>query len=256
MIDINLIRSNPDAVKASLKKKECDVDFSELLSWDAERRALISDVESLKARKNKVSADIPRLKKEGKPVDAIFDEMRKIGEEISEDDKKIDDLQEKIFNFVACLPNLPDDDLVAGGKENNAVQKVIGKMPEFDFEPKNHVDLCTSLNLIDYERGVKLSGGQKQRISIARLFLKNPPILILDEATSALDNESERMVQKSLDRLAEGRTTLTIAHRLTTIKNAERILVLTENGIAEDGSHKELMERGGIYANLYRTYEN
>ena len=106
MIDINLIRSNPDAVKASLKKKECDVDFSELLSWDAERRALISDVESLKARKNKVSADIPRLKKEGKPVDAIFDEMRKIGEEISEDDKKIDDLQEKIFNFVACLPNL------------------------------------------------------------------------------------------------------------------------------------------------------
>ena len=86
--------------------------------------------------------------------------------------------------------------------------------------------------------------------------MKNPPILILDEATSALDNESERMVQKSLDRLAEGRTTLTIAHRLTTIKNAERILVLTENGIAEDGSHKELMERGGIYANLYRTYEN
>ena len=86
--------------------------------------------------------------------------------------------------------------------------------------------------------------------------MKNPPILILDEATSALDNESERMVQKSLDRLAEGRTTLTIAHRLPTIKNAERILVLTENGIAEDGNHKELMERGGIYANLYRTYEN
>ena len=86
--------------------------------------------------------------------------------------------------------------------------------------------------------------------------MKNPPSLILDEATSALDNESERMVQKSLDRLAEGRTTLTIALRLTTIKNAERILVLTENGIAEDGNHKELMERGGIYANLYRTYEN
>ena len=106
------------------------------------------------------------------------------------------------------------------------------------------------------ERGTLLSGGQKQRVSIARIFLKNPPILILDEATSALDNESERMVQKSLDRLAEGRTTLTIAHRLTTIKNAERILVLTENGIAEDGNHKELMERGGIYANLYRTYEN
>ena len=104
------------------------------------------------------------------------------------------------------------------------------------------------------ERGVKLSGGQKQRISIARLFLKNPPVLILDEATSALDNESERIVQKSLERLAKGRTTFTIAHRLTTIKNADRILVLTENGIEESGSHSELLEKGGIYADLYKLY--
>ena len=104
------------------------------------------------------------------------------------------------------------------------------------------------------ERGVKLSGGQKQRISIARLFLKNPPILILDEATSALDNESERIVQKSLERLAKGRTTFTIAHRLTTIKNADRILVLTENGIEESGNHTELLEKGGIYADLYKLY--
>lgn len=104
------------------------------------------------------------------------------------------------------------------------------------------------------ERGLKLSGGQKQRISIARLFLKNPPILILDEATSALDNESELIVQKSLERLARGRTTFTIAHRLTTIKNATRILVLTENGIAESGTHKELMEANGEYAKLYGMY--
>lgn len=104
------------------------------------------------------------------------------------------------------------------------------------------------------ERGVKLSGGQKQRISIARVFLKNPPILILDEATSALDNESERIVQDSLDRLAHGRTVLTIAHRLTTVKNADTILVLTENGIEEQGSHKELVEKGGIYSNLYSMY--
>ena len=104
------------------------------------------------------------------------------------------------------------------------------------------------------ERGVKLSGGQKQRISIARLFLKNPPILILDEATSALDNESERLVQSSLEALAKGRTTFTIAHRLTTIRNADRILVLTENGIEESGTHQELIERGGIYAELYRLY--
>ncbi len=106
------------------------------------------------------------------------------------------------------------------------------------------------------ERGVKLSGGQKQRISIARVFLKNPPILILDEATSALDNESERLVQASLEELAKGRTTFTIAHRLTTIKNADRILYLTENGIEESGTHKELIEKGGSYCQLYMMYSN
>ena len=104
------------------------------------------------------------------------------------------------------------------------------------------------------ERGLKLSGGQKQRISIARLFLKNPPILILDEATSALDNESELLVQKSLKRLSEGKTTFTIAHRLTTIKNASRIFVLTNDGIAEEGTHAQLMEKNGEYAKLYSMY--
>ncbi len=104
------------------------------------------------------------------------------------------------------------------------------------------------------ERGVKLSGGQKQRISIARVFLKNPPILILDEATSALDNESEYVVQKSLEKLSENRTTFTIAHRLTTIKNAGRILVLTQDGIAEEGTHEELIAKNGTYAKLYSLY--
>ena len=103
------------------------------------------------------------------------------------------------------------------------------------------------------ERGVKLSGGQKQRISIARVFLKNPPIIILDEATSALDNESEYLVAKSLNKLSEGRTTLTIAHRLSTIKNSDRILVLTEEGIMEEGSHDELMDMKGMYYSLYET---
>lgn len=104
------------------------------------------------------------------------------------------------------------------------------------------------------ERGARLSGGQKQRISIARVFLKNPPILILDEATSALDNESERIVQQSLEQLARGRTTFTIAHRLTTIRGAQLILVLTEDGIAEQGTHAELMEKGGLYHRLYSMY--
>ncbi len=104
------------------------------------------------------------------------------------------------------------------------------------------------------ERGIKLSGGQKQRISIARVFLKNPTILILDEATSSLDNESELLVQKSLEKLSKGRTTLTIAHRLTTIKNADRIIVLTENGIEEMGNHKELIKKNGLYSELYKLY--
>jgi len=104
------------------------------------------------------------------------------------------------------------------------------------------------------ERGVRLSGGQKQRISIARVFLKNPPILILDEATSALDNESELVVQQSLEKLAKGRTVFTIAHRLTTIRNADTIWVLTENGVEESGTHSELLAKGGLYARLYAMY--
>jgi ATP-binding cassette, subfamily B, bacterial len=101
------------------------------------------------------------------------------------------------------------------------------------------------------QRGIKLSGGQKQRLSIARVFLKNPPVIIFDEATSSLDNESERAVQESLERLTNNRTTLVIAHRLSTIRNAQRIVVLTGNGIDEQGTHEELLALGGTYASLY-----
>ena len=105
------------------------------------------------------------------------------------------------------------------------------------------------------QRGIKLSGGQKQRLSIARVFLKNPPILIFDEATSSLDNESERVIQESLEELAKDRTTLVIAHRLSTIQNAKRILVLSENGIEEEGTHEELLSKNGAYSRLYHTVQ-
>ena len=101
------------------------------------------------------------------------------------------------------------------------------------------------------ERGVKLSGGQKQRLSIARVFLKNPPILILDEATSALDNATEILIQDALDELCHGRTTIVVAHRLSTIKNADEIAVIADGCVLEKGTHEQLMESGGMYAGLY-----
>ena len=101
------------------------------------------------------------------------------------------------------------------------------------------------------ERGVKLSGGQKQRVAIARVFLKNPPILILDEATSALDNATEQQITRSLDELSEGRTTIVVAHRLSTVKKADEIIVMTDEGIMERGDHAALMQVGGIYKELY-----
>ncbi len=143
-------------------------------------------------------------------------------------------------NITYGCPDASDEAVIEAAKNAGA--------HEFISELPNGYDTYVG------ERGLKLSGGQKQRISIARLFLKNPPILILDEATSALDNESELIVQKSLERLAKDRTTFTIAHRLTTIKNATKIIVLTKDGITESGTHKELMEKDGEYAKLYGMY--
>lgn len=141
---------------------------------------------------------------------------------------------------------------IAYGRENSTREEVIEAAKkagahEFIKELKDGYDTYVG------ERGVKLSGGQKQRISIARVFLKNPPILILDEATSALDNESEFQVAKSLQELAKGRTTITIAHRLSSIRNSDRILVLTEEGITEEGNHEQLLEKKGIYYHFYVT---
>lgn len=158
MLDLIRIRNNPQQVADALKKKGYDADFSQIILWDDQRKATITRIEQLKAQKNKVSAQIPVLKKAGQPVEPIFDEMRKLGEEIAQGDAKINELIENINTALACMPNIPDDDLLPGEKENNQVVKLVGEPPKFDFTPKNHVELCTDLGLIDYERGVKLSG--------------------------------------------------------------------------------------------------
>jgi len=140
-------------------------------------------------------------------------------------------------NIAYGKPDATDEEIIEASKRANAHEFIM--------------ELEDGYNTYVGERGVKLSGGQKQRISIARVFLKNPPILILDEATSALDNESERYIQKSLEDLSKNRTTIVIAHRLSTIRNADNILVLTEDGIKEEGTHEELLRKNGIYAGLY-----
>ena len=140
-------------------------------------------------------------------------------------------------NIAYGKPDASEDEIIAAAKRAN--------IHDFIMELPDQYDTFVG------ERGARLSGGQKQRISIARVFLKNPPILILDEATSALDNESERWIQHSLEELSRNRTTITIAHRLSTIKNADEIIVLTENGIAERGTHETLLDKNGIYAAYY-----
>ena len=158
MLDLNLIRSNPEYVKEALKKREYDVDFSELLEWDARRRALLVENESLKAERNRMSKEIPALKKQGKDASELLAKLKEMADQVKAMDEEQSALEDRIYRFVVALPNLPAEDVVAGGKENNQVVKVYGEKPAFDWEPKNHVDLCTDLGLIDYERGVKMGG--------------------------------------------------------------------------------------------------
>ena len=158
MIDQDRIRTNPEAVKEALKKKLWDVDFTEYLAWDKERRTLLQTVEGNKAEMNKLSASVPQAKKNGEDVSKIFAKVKEIAAKNKEFEEKTKELDARIFEFLAALPNIPDDDLVGGGKENNKCIKTFGKKPEFNFKMKDHVELAESLGLVDYDRGAKISG--------------------------------------------------------------------------------------------------
>ena len=160
MLDIKYIKEKPEEVIARLAKKGKDAkeDIEAILRLDNERRVLIGETEALKAEQNKTNKLIPQYKKEGKDLAPIFAEMKELGAKSKANDEKLKEVETQLTSFMLGLPNLPDMDLLAGGKENNQPLRYHGEPRKFDFEPKNHVDLCTDLGLIDYKRGVKLSG--------------------------------------------------------------------------------------------------
>ena len=158
MLDLRKIQDNKEKIAELLSRKGFTADFDTLLAIDKERRAVIQEVETYKAEKNKVSAQIPALKKQGLPVDEIFSQMRALGDKITECDAKAKELEDQVFDMLSRMPNIPDEDLLPGEKENNKMIREVGKKPEFDFPMQNHVDLCTKLGIIDYDRGTKLSG--------------------------------------------------------------------------------------------------
>ena len=158
MLDINRIRENPEKVKEALKKKLWDADFTELLAWDKRKKELIQFVEGNKAEMNKLSASVPQAKKNGEDVSKIFAKVKQIAAENAESDKELKELEDKIFNFLAELPNIPDDDLLGGGKENNKPIRTFKEKPVFNFPIKDHVELATSLGLVDYDRAAKIAG--------------------------------------------------------------------------------------------------
>ena len=160
MLDIKYIKENPDEVIARLAKKGKDAkdEIAQILDLDAKRRALIAETEAIKAEQNKVNKLIPQYKKEGKDVSAIFAQMKEMGAKTKAIDEQLKEIEIQFTSAMLGLPNLPDEDLLPGGKENNEPLRYFGEPKTFDFEPKNHVDLCTSLGLIDYDRGTKLSG--------------------------------------------------------------------------------------------------
>lgn len=158
MIDIKLILENPREIEAKLAKKGCVVNFDPLIKLSERRKELILHVEEAKAERNRLSASVPQVKKEGGDIQAIFAKVKEISANSAKDEEELGKVEEEIKAFLLPLPNLPDDDLLAGGKENNKVIHEYGKPQKFDFKAKDHVELCESLGLIDYVRGAKMSG--------------------------------------------------------------------------------------------------
>lgn len=158
MIDVNLIRKDPKKIQEALKRKLYDVDFSEFLKWDEERKALLIKTETNKAEQNQLSKSVPFVKKQGGNIEEIFAKVKQLSLENAQFEDKLKEIEQKIFDFVSALPNIPDDDLLGGGKENNEPIKYYLEKPNFDFKPKDHVELCESLGLIDFERGAKIAG--------------------------------------------------------------------------------------------------
>lgn len=158
MLDIKLIREQTEQVSVALGKRMSKPDFTQVLADDQRWRQAQSELEALRSRKNDVSAQIPKLKKAGQDVAPVFEEMKTVGAQIKELETVADNLARAVHDFLAALPNIPDADVPAGGKENNRTLRSWGEKPNFEFEPKSHVDLLTSLGLVDYERGVKLGG--------------------------------------------------------------------------------------------------
>lgn len=244
-VSVNRLEGNIDFNQVDFKYEETTKPVLQNVNLHINKGEYIALVGSSGAGKTTVCSLIPRFYEVSSGSVCID------GTDIR--DMKLHDLrsnigivQQDVYLFVGTImdnirygkPDATEEEIIAAAKEANA--------HDFIMELPDGYD--TDIG----QRGVKLSGGQKQRISIARVFLKNPPILIFDEATSALDNESEKIVQQSLEKLAKNRTTLVIAHRLSTIRNAERILVLSEKGVEEEGSHEELLKKEGAYASLYK----
>lgn len=243
-VDAGTLKGNIEFRDVSFRYQNTDEDVLAHINLKVKEGEYIALVGSSGAGKSTLCSLIPRFYDvTGGAVCIDGTDIRKMT--IKSLRRNIGVVQQDVYLFFGTVmdnirygkPDATEEEVIAAAKQANAHDFIMSLPDGYD----------TDIG----QRGVKLSGGQKQRLSIARVFLKNPSILIFDEATSALDNESERIVQESLEKLAKNRTTFVIAHRLSTIHNAEKILVLTENGIEEQGTHAELLEKEGIYAHLY-----